>query len=123
MLKLPSDIWTSEVQLKKITSIHDAVEYHATRKGMTTAYAVQAVQSTMKENVKKLDEYYWNNYSKFKGVANKSLELQNMSISEKTGRIFGGVSQRVADVSNDLFSPVISVLDDFKKGVVKGLDD
>ncbi|MDC0130937.1 hypothetical protein OAI05_03580, partial [Planktomarina temperata] len=123
VLKPPSDIWTSEVQLKNLTSIHDAVEYHASRNGMTTADVVQAFQSTMKGNVKKLDEHYWNNYSKLKSEADKSLELQNMSISEKTGRILGGVTKRVADVSNDLFSPVISVLDDFKKGVGKGLED
>ena len=90
---------------------------------MTPADAVQAFQSKMKRNLEKLDDYYWSNYSKLKSEADKSLELRNMSISEKTGQILGGVTKRAANISNDLFSPVISVLDDFKKGVGKGLED
>ena len=123
ILKPPSDLWTSKGQLRALKSVHDAIEYHALRNGMTPADAVQAFQSKMKRNLEKLDDYYWSNYSKLKSEADKSLELRNMSISEKTGQILGGVTKRAANISNDLFSPVISVLDDFKKGVGKGLED
>ena len=119
----PSEIWTREVQMQNLASIHDVVDYHATRKGTTTAFVVQELQSIIKRNVKKLDDYHWRNYSKLKMEADKSLERQNMSISEKSGLVFGRITKSVGDVSNDLFSPVSSALDDFKKGIDKGRDD